>query len=296
MDRTDTAAGSERQIRVEEGVLHGRRTGIVDNGIVRVEFLLDAGPRIVRLELNERPHNVLSETPELSWPTKYGSRFEMIGGHRLWVAPEAPADEQVPDNQPVDVSRRADGVEITGNTLTREGFRRQMVVAVDAATSGVRVHHKLTNESDCAHVAAAWAITALAVGGVATLPQPTEPVDGQQQLPNRRLVLWPYSSLNDPRIELGDEAIRIHAKPAEGWLKLGYFSRSGLMSYDCCGVRFMKRFDVDDIAEHADQGCNAESFVCDEFVELESLGPLRSVAPGETIEHAETWSLEIADG
>lgn len=294
MDRADDVAERERQMRIEEGILHGRRTGIIENDIVHLEFLLDAGPRIVRLELNERPHNVLSETPELSWPTNYGARFEMIGGHRLWVAPEAPTDEQVPDNQPVDVSRRADRVELTGNTLTREGFRRQMTVTLDE--SQVSVHHKLTNESDRVCVAAAWAITALAVGGVATLPQPTAPVDGQQQLPNRRLVLWPYSSLTDPRIELGDETIRIHAKPAAGWLKLGYFSRSGLMSYDCRGVRFSKRFDVDDTAEHADQGCNAESFVCDDFVELESLGPLRSVAPGEAIEHVEHWSLEIADG
>lgn len=296
MDRTDVAAEVEQQVRVEEGVLHGRRTGIVENDVLRLEFLLDAGPRIVRFHLHERPENVFSETPQLSWPTKDGSRFEMIGGHRLWVAPEAAAEEQVPDNKPVDVSRRADGVELRGNTLSREGFRPHIAVTLDASGTGVQVRHTLTNESDRTHVVAAWAITALAVGGTVTLPQATEPVDGQEQRPNRRLVLWPYSSLKDPRLDLGDEAIRIHAKPAEGWLKLGYFSRSGAMSYDRGGVRFTKRFAVDDAAVHADQGCNAESFVCDEFVELESLGPLCSVAPGEAIEHDEAWSLQIADG
>jgi hypothetical protein len=296
MDRPDVAAEVERQAGVEEGVLHGRRTGIVENDVLRLEFLLDAGPRIVRFQLHERPENVFSETPQLSWLTKDGSRFEMIGGHRLWVAPEAPAEEQVPDTKPVDVSRRVDGVELRGNTLSREGFRPQIGVTLDASGSGVQVRHTLTNESDRTHVVAAWAITAFAVGGIATLPQPTEPVDGQEQLPNRWFALWPYSSLNDPRLDLSDEAIRIHASPAEGWLKLGYFSRSGAMSYDRGGVRFTKRFAVDVAAVHADQGCNAESFVCDEFVELESLGPLRSVAPGEAIEHAEAWSLQIADG
>lgn len=296
MDRTDVAAAVERQIRVEEGLLHGRRTGVVENDVLRLEFLLDAGPRIVRFQLHERPENVFSETPHLSWPTKHSSRFEMIGGHRLWVSPEAPAEEQVPDNKPVDVSRRADGVELRGNTLSREGLRPQIAVLLDASGTSVQVQHTLTNEGDRAHVVAAWAITALAVGGVATLPQVTEAVDEQEQLPNRSFALWPYSSLKDPRLDLGDEAIRIHAKPAEGWLKLGYFSWSGAMSYDRDGVRFTKRFAVDDAAVHADRGCNAESFVCDEFVELESLGPLCSVAPGEALEHTETWSLEIADG
>ena len=296
MDRTDAAVEVEPQIRVEEGVLHGRRTGIVQNDVLRLEFLLDAGPRIVRFQLHERPENVFSETPQLSWPTKYGSRFEMIGGHRLWVAPEGPADEQVPDNKPVDVSRRMDGVELRGGTLSREGFRPQIAITLDASGAGVQVRHTLTNESDRPHVVAPWAITALAVGGIAMLPQATEAVDGQEQLPNRWLVLWPYSSLKDPRLDLGDDAIRIHAKPAEGWLKLGYFSRSGAMSYDRGGVRFTKRFAVDDAAVHADRGCNAESFVCDEFVELESLGALRSVAPGEAIEHAEAWSLQTAGG
>jgi hypothetical protein len=289
MDKPDVAP-----VRVEEGVLHGRRTGIVENDVLRLEFLLDAGPRIVRFQLHERPENVLSETPHLSWPTAYGSRFEMIGGHRLWVAPEAPAEEQVPDDRPVDVSRRADAVELRGNTLSREGFRPQIAVTLDASGADIRVRHTLTNESDSTHVVAAWAITAFAVGGVATLPQATEAVGGQEQLPNRWFALWPYSSLEDPRLELGDEAIRIHAKPGEGWLKLGYFSRSGVMRYDRGGVRFTKRFAVDVAAVHADRGCNAESFVCDDFLELESLGPLCSVAPGEAIEHVELWSLQIA--
>jgi hypothetical protein len=292
MDRAD-ASTKRSSHYLEEGLLHGRRTGILENDAVRLEFLLDAGPRIVSLRHHDRPQNVLSETPQLSWPTNFGSNFEVIGGHRLWAAPEAPANEQVPDNERVDVVQRADGVELVGGTLTREGFRRRMIVRLDGSAHGVRVEHKLTNEGDRTHDIAPWAITALAVGGVATLPQPTLNVDGQEQLPNRRLVLWPYSSLRDPRLELGDDAIRIHAKPAEGWFKLGYFSLAGAMSYEHRGIRFTKRFDVDAAAEYADGGCNAESFVCDDFVELESLGPRQKVAPGDSIEHVETWSLEI---
>ena len=170
-----------------------------------------------------------------------------------------------------------------------------MTVRFDESAPQVDVLHRLTNESDRVHEVAAWAITAFAVGGVARLPQPTEAIDSQEQLPNRKLVLWPYSSLTDARLELGDGAIRIHGIPGEGWFKIGYFNRLGAMSYDRGGVRFTKRFDVDADAEYPDEGCNAEAFVCDDFLELETLSPTTPLAPGASIENVEKWSLEIVD-
>jgi hypothetical protein len=38
-------------------------------------------------------------------------------------------------------------------------------------------------------------------------------------------------------------------------------------------------------------GCNAEIYVNDQFLELETLAPLQTIEPGETITHTEKWEL-----
>jgi hypothetical protein len=38
-------------------------------------------------------------------------------------------------------------------------------------------------------------------------------------------------------------------------------------------------------------GCNAEIYVNDQFLELETLAPWQTIEPGETITHTERWEL-----
>jgi hypothetical protein len=38
-------------------------------------------------------------------------------------------------------------------------------------------------------------------------------------------------------------------------------------------------------------GCSYETFTNQDFLELETLGPLTSLKPGQTVEHVERWSL-----
>ena len=44
-------------------------------------------------------------------------------------------------------------------------------------------------------------------------------------------------------------------------------------------------------ATYPDGGCNAEVYCGDRFVELESLGVLGAVAPGQAVKLTETWEL-----
>jgi hypothetical protein len=275
-----------------EGSFHGRRTCVLENDQLRVEFLLDAGPRIVRLARRDHPVNILAETPAYSWATIYGERYEFLGGHRLWVAPEAPAEQQVPESRPVELTWLPGGVEIVGGTLTREQVSRSIRIELAPGEPTVRLVHTLCNRGESPVEIAAWSLTALAVGGVAHLPQQQGPVEAEH-LPNRHLVFWPYSSIADPRLELRDDEIRLHASPADGYFKLGYFNRTGSLVYVRDELRFEKTFAVLDGEAHADLGCNVESYVSDEFLELETLSPLRHLAPGEAMEHEETWRLDL---
>lgn len=268
--------------------MNGLRTEVVENEHLRLEIALDAGPRIVWLSL-PGGRNVFAETPEIDWPTVHGRPYRLLGGHRLWSSPECPLDEQVPDDEPVTVRALADGVEVEGATLTHDGLTRRIELRPAADAPRVRVTHVLENRGDRAVRAAAWALTQMAPGGVAILPLPGN--GSSAQLPNRNVVLWPYSSVADPRFDLADGEIRVSATDDAGFFKTGCLNHSGEVFYELDGLTFCKRFAPEPDAEHVDFGCNAEAYVRAEFLELETLSPLRDVEPGASIVHVEEWEL-----
>lgn len=268
--------------------MNGLRTHVVENEHLRIEVALDAGPRVVWLS---RPggRNVFAETPEIDWPTVHGRPYRILGGHRLWSSPECPLDEQVPDDEPVTLRELADGIEVVGATKTHDGLTRR--IELRPAADGPRVHvtHVLENGGDRTVRAAAWALTQMTPGGVGMLPLPGG--GGSAQLPNRNVVLWPYSSVADPRFELIDGEIRVRATGDAGFFKAGCLNVSGEVFYELDDVVFRKRFSPKPDAEHVDFGCNTEVYVRAEFLELETLTPLHDVEPGGSIVHVEEWQL-----
>ena len=65
-----------------------------------------------------------------------------------------------------------------------------------------------------------------------------------------------------------------------GWV--GYLNR---------GTLFVKRMTYDPKQNYPDGGVNYETFTTEGMLEMESLGPLVRLAPGQAVEHVETWSL-----
>jgi hypothetical protein len=129
------------------------------------------------------------------------------------------------------------------------------------------------------------------LGGVAIFPQPTGNVDEAGLLSNRQLVIWPYTRIGEPRLLLRDDFILIHAIPDLPPIKIGYLNPHGWMAYWLDGVFFVKRFNVEMSAPYPDHGCNAESYCNNQFIELETLGPLTKLEPGTSVLHAETWEV-----
>jgi hypothetical protein len=272
-----------------EGDYHGLRTGVVENDHLRIEFTLEAGPRIVRFS-TRGGRNVFAETPEAQWETVHGRPYRLLGGHRLWSSPECPLAEQVPDDAPVGVTLQGDGVDLVGSTATHEGLSRRIELRIAPDVPRVQVTHVLENGTDRSLRVAAWALTQVTPGGVAVLPLPTDELDGAQ-LPNRNVVLWPYTSLDDPRLAIADDAIRVAATGDDRLLKVGYLNRSGSVAYELDDVVFRKHFRPEPKEQHVDLGCNVEVYTRAEFLELETLTPLRDVAPGHAIAHVEEWEL-----
>ena len=275
-----------------EGEYHGLRTAIVENDHLRLEFTLDAGPRIVRFSTRGGP-NVFAETPDAQWDTVHGRPYRLLGGHRLWSSPECPLEEQVPDDGPVGVRLQPDGVDLIGSTPTHEGLSRRIELRLAPVSPQVSVRHVLENGTDRSVRIAVWALTQVRPGGIAVLPLPADELDGAQ-LPNRNVVLWPYSSFDDPRLELTNDAIRVAATGDDTPFKVGYLNRNGSVAYELEGVVLHKRFHPEPKAEHVDLGCNVEVYTRATFLEVETLTPLRDVPPGGALEHVEEWELRPA--
>ena len=97
-----------------EGIMadfYGKPVGILENKYLRLEYLLQAGPRIVRLFPAGSQENLLAELPELIVPTPYGD-YHFTGGHRLWHAPEQMPRSYIPDNEGLQVMGLEDGINL----------------------------------------------------------------------------------------------------------------------------------------------------------------------------------------
>jgi len=245
--------------------------------------------RIFHLSLPDGPNWFAAPqiTPVVS---PYGE-FHFWGGHRLWHAPEAMPRTYLPD-QPAERTALPDGLLLQAAPEPWTGIAKSLEIHLHPARPQVRIVHRLSNQGPWAAQTAAWALTMFRLGGQAIFPQRQTPVDSAGLLPNRQLTLWPYTRVNDPRLRLEDDFITLKADPqGKTPFKLGFFNAAGWQAYRLENALFVKRFAVFPQGAFPDGGCNTETYCNHQFLELESLGPLTSLAPGETLEHTETWEI-----
>jgi hypothetical protein len=291
---------------METGDFLGFPSLVLENQYLRLE-VLSGGTRLVRLSYRGGS-NLFAELPD-SINTAYGD-FHFLGGHRLWHSPEAMPRTYLPDIGEAQVEELPDGLRITRPPEAGSGIVKQIEVRLDAHKPFVTVCHVLRNDGLWPVECAPWALTVMRLGGVEILPQPgglvplernpvgTKPTgqpigntDASGLLPNRTLVLWPYTRINDPRLHLQDDFITLRADPSLPPLKFGYFNPHGWIAYWLDGVLFVKRYDPHPGATFPDGGCNTETYCNDQFVELETLGPLGRLEPGKSFAHTETWEF-----
>ncbi len=268
-----------------------RPTRKLMNRYLRLEFLEKAGPRIVGLYVDGSAQNLLAELPYLEpLITPYGP-YHFHGGHRLWHSPEAFPRTYVPDNEGLTVRDSSQGVILTGQVEPVTGIQKSIEISIPSDQPTVVLTHRLINHGLWPVELAAWAITQLPLGGMAIFPQQVGPLDATGLLPNRQLVLWPYSRWQDKRLVLNDDYIIMRANPDLPPLKIGYFNRSGWIGYLRNKILLVKRIELKPDLRHADINCNTECYCNNAFIELETLGPLTVLEPGQSVTHVETWEI-----
>ncbi len=268
-------------------------TETFDLGPVVVTVVLDAGPRVLGYSRHNGPQ-VFADLPGDEIPRRDGPPFEFIGGHRLWRAPEVPAVTYRPDGAPVAIDRDGDVVHI-GGAADDDGIVK--AIALWQHGTVTVVDHTILNGGDRPIRCAPWAITQLAPGGTAVLPQPSGPADPDGVLPNRTIVLWPYTDPSSPEIGIRPDEVSIYATGAMARTKVGQPNRRGWTAYHLDDEVFVKWSPLhDDSLDYADLGASVECYRDHRFLELESLGPLTDLEPGGSIQHREAWTLIPLDG
>jgi hypothetical protein len=262
---------------------------ILKNDFLQIGYLTNS-LRIVGLTPAGKTNMLadLSDFPPI--PTVYGD-FYFHGGHRLWHSPEAMPRTYIPDTGELTITNLSEGVSLEAQTEAGTGIRKRMEICVAPDKPSVTLIHTLINDGLWPVELAPWAISQFRLGGTVILPMPVGNVDSDGLLSNRQISLWPYARINDPRLKLDDEFVLFKANAALPPFKIGYFNPHGWMAYWLDGVLFRKMFEARTESAYPDNNCNAEMYCNDQFVELESLGPLNVVKPGKSIVHTETWEL-----
>lgn len=259
----------------------------LSNGIIDVVATTDIGPRIVRFgfENNVNEFNLDPKTIGL----KGGDEYRYYGGHRLWHSPEDRKRTYIPDNDEVDWHEIENGVRLIQKPEKWVNTQKQIDIILSPDESRVRLVHRITNLGAWPIELSAWTITVLNTEGIEIIPQPNKDTD---LLPNRQIVLWPYSKMNDKRVYWGEKYIALKQDPNnKAPFKLGINNQEGWAAYARGGHLFVKRYYPQHDATYPDFGVSFETYTNDWMLEIETLSPFTKLQPGETVEHVEEWEL-----
>jgi hypothetical protein len=285
------ASAANARVKVEKTEYAGWKNCYrVSNGEIELIVTGDVGPRIIRFGF-VGGQNLFKEFPDPLGKSRE-EKFELRGGDRVWKAPEDAVATWAPDNLPVEIQVTSTGLIAREPVEPLTQLQKEIEVSVADTGANVTVSHRITNRSLFSLEFSPWALTMMAQGGVAVSgfpPRGRHPINLEATNP---LVMWAYTNLADPRWKFTKKylTLRQDASNSEAQ-KLGLFNTDTWGAYLLHGEAFVKRTKADAAKTYPDFGCSFETFTNNEFLELETLGPMTKVASGKMVEQVEHWGL-----
>ncbi|MEM3960019.1 MAG: hypothetical protein QW200_06855 [Ignisphaera sp.] len=278
-------------MHIEEGVLNNFRVLFIEMGNLVVGIAKDIGPRILYLaRKDKRDLNVFGVVPEISLETPDGV-WRIYGGHRLWTSPEAFPRSYSIEDKPVKIYVKEDEIVVEGNPEPQNCVLKRIIIRRGADDNSLEVVHKIENICRWPIQFSCWALTVMRQEGVAIIPIKSRCVDEKCLLPDRSIALWPYTKLTDKRLVLGDRYILVKQDPkTPNPLKIGVNAHEPWAAYYIYEHLFVKT--TKKVFEpYPDFNSFIEVYTNDKILELETLGPLKTVNPGDVNTHTEVWKL-----
>ena len=262
----------------------------VSNGDIELIVTGDVGPRIIRFGF-VGGQNLLKEFPD-QLGRSGEDKFQLRGGDRVWKAPEDPVATWAPDNVPVAIQVTPTGLIAREPIEPLTNLQKEIEISMAPSGTQVTVLHRITNHSLFPLEFAPWALTMMAPGGTAVTGFPPRGKHPAHLEATNPLVMWAYTDLSDSRWKFTKKylMLRQDSKNSEAQ-KLGLFNPDTWAAYILNSEAFVKRSSSDPTKTYPDFGCSFETFTNNDFLEMETLGPLTKVLPGRTVEQVEHWGL-----
>ena len=262
---------------------------------VTLGVTLEVGPRIIYLAAKDGENLFFEDTqgeltmdgPEMQEAFGPESVFKLYGGHRLWVSPES-IFSYYPDNEPVTLTENGNTFRFSAPVQRVTGLQCEMEVVFKEG-GHITVNHYITNRSQKEQTLALWALTVTDKRGRSFLKWNSHKTGF---LSNRIISLWDYTDITDPRALFGRDWFELRQDPGiDCAFKMGADIRSGFVVLLNKNTAFIKRFAYENDAIYPDGGCNYETYTNAHMMEIETLSPLRALAPGQTASHTEHWQV-----
>lgn len=289
------AAAPMEQPQITQQNYHGwPHTFRLSNGLIEAHVVTAIGPRIIDVRVPGGP-NLLHLRDGLGGTGE--TTYVFRGGWRLWVAPERNETTYALDNTACEAEVSDGTLRVTAPPQPAAGIQKRIEVSMTAGAPRVRILSRIKNISDRPLTYAAWSLPMLQPGGRAFVPLDVGPLTAYDA--TRRLLLWSYARFADPRYQFGDRLVQIdHAQVSApppiqtgrhaDESKIGVDSAQGWVAYLLDRTLFLKRF-PHPAGQYPDGGATIEVYSDHDFLELEHLGPLTTIAPGEEIVFPEDW-------
>lgn len=270
----------------------------ITNGVIEVYITIDVGPRIIRFGYTDGQNfmcdnrSVMTPKDDAEFENFFGKdkKWEILGGHRIWTSPESYPASYYPDLQPVKYEITENGAIFTPNPEVENGVQKQLEVKMDPDDANMHVTMRVTNIAQKTQEFSIWGLTVSARHGTLIIPMNDNDTG---LLHNRNISVWPYTNLADSRLHFGKRYVTLRQDSnIEQSLKLG-FDLNCAEAFYCLGEDiFRKTYETYHPTEkYPDNGCSFETYTNAGFIEVESLSPLKSVNPNETVSLTEHWSL-----
>ena len=290
----------ETDLRIRKiAYLGWNETYELDNGLVRAVVVSEIGPRIIDFRLSGGENVFHVRSAEAGG--KGESHWVFRGGWRPWIAPERKETTYALDNSRCQVET-VDGsiLRVTGPPQEVAGIQKSIDVSLARGEPRLHLESRIRNIGDRPRTYAPWSLSVMRPGGRAFAPLDVGALDAFDSV--RRLLLWSYTEMHDPRYTFGNRLVQINQSlvapaPAHSTgrrddeSKIGVDSSQGWAAYLLGDTLYLKRFAHEDSAPYPDGGATIEIYSSHEFLEVENLGPLATIEPGEEIVLREDWWL-----
>lgn len=263
---------------------------------IEVSVVTDVGPRIIDLRV-PGGENLLQKREGIGQSGE--DTYQFRGGWRLWIAPERKETTYVLDNSPCAVTVLDDHtIRVVGPPQPQAGIQKSIEVRLQP-DAHIELTSRITNIGSAPVTYAGWSLPVLRPGGRAFIPLDLGSLTAFDA--TRSVILWSYAQMSDPRYRWGDRMIEIdHRKVTAGAdrgggrradeSKIAVDSKQGWAAYLHGQTLFLKRFETPP-GNYPDSGSTIEVYSNQQFLELENLGPLTTLAPGAEMTLPEHWWL-----